>query len=338
MDEITVDVLITFYNQEKYVDRAMQSVFSQKGNFRLRVLIGDDGSTDGTVVKIQKWQEQYPKRIFVFTMERNEFDCKPSVFRASRNRLNLLKHVISDYFIFMDGDDFFDSIDKLQKQISVLENEDNRDCVACGHAIDALYEDGTRRAFATICNRKKKFTLRDYWPETYFHTNTILFRHEVTLETPSSLFENCFDDNGITFLFLHKGKIFYLPESMAVYCLTGDGLWTGESEIRRLILEILFYDVVMQYDSSLKFETRNRFFSVWKDLFKIKNNVDPVQLSSYVKEADEKNLVFSKLWLQYNYVGLWEHVRLYIEFLFIILSRFIYKGKQAIKRLSKKLN
>ena len=66
MDEITVDVLITFYNQEKYVDRAMQSVFSQKGNFRLNVLIGDDGSTDGTPKLLEQWKRSYPKQIRIF--------------------------------------------------------------------------------------------------------------------------------------------------------------------------------------------------------------------------------------------------------------------------------
>ena len=48
-----VSVLVTFYNQEDYVDEALQSVFDQKCDFDFEVLIGDDGSTDGTMAKLQ---------------------------------------------------------------------------------------------------------------------------------------------------------------------------------------------------------------------------------------------------------------------------------------------
>lgn len=34
-----LDVLVTFYNQEKYVDRALESVFSQQCNFSFNVLV-----------------------------------------------------------------------------------------------------------------------------------------------------------------------------------------------------------------------------------------------------------------------------------------------------------
>ena len=58
-----VSVLVTFYNQEDYVDEALQSVFDQKCDFDFEVLIGDDGSTDGTMAKLQKWKQKYPDTI-----------------------------------------------------------------------------------------------------------------------------------------------------------------------------------------------------------------------------------------------------------------------------------
>mgnify|MGYP000790527680 FL=1 len=48
-----VSVLVTFYNQEDYVDEALQSVFDQKCDFDFEVLIGDDGSTDGTITEME---------------------------------------------------------------------------------------------------------------------------------------------------------------------------------------------------------------------------------------------------------------------------------------------
>ncbi|MBQ4262096.1 MAG: glycosyltransferase, partial [Ruminococcus sp.] len=45
----TVSVIITFYNQEKYVDATMQSVLDQKTDFDFEIIAGDDGSSDRTV-------------------------------------------------------------------------------------------------------------------------------------------------------------------------------------------------------------------------------------------------------------------------------------------------
>lgn len=44
---VKLSILVTFYNQEEYVDRAMNSIFSQKTNFDYEIIIGDDGSSDG---------------------------------------------------------------------------------------------------------------------------------------------------------------------------------------------------------------------------------------------------------------------------------------------------
>ena len=70
MDEITVDVLITFYNQEKYVDLALKSIVNQKTDFGIKVLIGDDGSTDKTRDLVAKWIDRYPGMIELYVTER----------------------------------------------------------------------------------------------------------------------------------------------------------------------------------------------------------------------------------------------------------------------------
>ena len=102
-----VSVLVTFYNQEDYVDEALQSVFDQKCDFDFEVLIGDDGSTDGTMAKLQEWKQKYPDRMEIYVMDREPGVKYNSSQRASRNRLNLLQYVKGEYFAYLDGDDFY---------------------------------------------------------------------------------------------------------------------------------------------------------------------------------------------------------------------------------------
>ena len=96
-----VSVLVTFYNQEKYVDKALESIISQKTDFGIKILVGDDGSSDKTCEEVEKWINRYPEMIELYIMERNEEKVVPG-FRASRNRINLLSHVNTELFILME--------------------------------------------------------------------------------------------------------------------------------------------------------------------------------------------------------------------------------------------
>ncbi|MCR5020481.1 glycosyltransferase [Ruminococcus sp.] len=325
MNDVSVDILVTFYNQEEYINQALTSVFEQKGDFNFRVLVGDDGSSDCTPIILNEWEKRFPAQIKVFTMHRDEKHHLPGGFRASRNRLNLLKHVDADYFIFLDGDDYFDNPNKLQMQIEELEKGENQDCIACGHDIDALYRDGNRKLFAKVTSRQQKYTLKEYWSNMYSHTDTIVFRREAISGIPFYLIENSFNDNTITYLFLRRGKLLYLPKAMAVYRQTGDGIWTGETEIVSMIREMMLFDIANQLTPELKCATRSRFAHTWMRLFTLRKMIDQQKLEVYENEATEKHLQFTQKWIHFNSLDRHSSCELYFELIFAILSRIVFK-------------
>ena len=49
-----VSFLVTYYNQQDYVEESMNSILNIKKEFDWEILVGDDGSTDGTLEKICK--------------------------------------------------------------------------------------------------------------------------------------------------------------------------------------------------------------------------------------------------------------------------------------------
>ena len=108
MDEkIKISILITTYNTEKYIDDTLTSVFGQKLDYNYEVLVGDDGSQDGTVEIIQKWIKKFPEVIRLYIMPRDSKCRYNAVFRASQNRLNLVKYACGEYITFLDGDDVY---------------------------------------------------------------------------------------------------------------------------------------------------------------------------------------------------------------------------------------
>ena len=61
-DTAGVQVLLSTYNGEAYLRQQMESLFSQVG-VTVRVLVRDDGSTDGTPALLADWAAKFPLRV-----------------------------------------------------------------------------------------------------------------------------------------------------------------------------------------------------------------------------------------------------------------------------------
>lgn len=323
MSDYKISILVTFYNQEKYVDKALNSIFGQKTNFKYKVIIGDDGSSDGTISAIEKWKKKYPE-IELLVRDRND-GCNIGGFRASRNRLSLLRRVKTKYFIFLDGDDHFSDAKKLQMQYELLESEQNRDCIACAHDISALYPDGSIKPYSKKKVKEGKYDIKEYWKKYYFHTNTILFRSSLIKKLDLKLLENNYNDNMITFSALQFGKIYFIPKSMAVYNQTGDGIWTTNNKIANHIRNMFLYDICLIINPDLKYETGIRFGSSWLELFRLRKSISKAEYRNYYKEACDKHLKYSVMWLNYNESSFFQKLILIKKFAFLVLNSCIYK-------------
>lgn len=324
-----LDVLVTFYNQEKYVDRTLESVFSQQCDFPFNVLVGDDGSTDSTLAKVNEWSQKYPGRISVYSMDRETGKKYIGGFRASQNRLNLLKHVTSEYFIYLDGDDYYTDIDKFQTQIDILDNPTNSDCIACAHGIWAAYPDGKRELHNRSILKKGKVSLNKYWYSDYFHTDTIMVRSSVIPKIHSELLINNFNDNLITYDIFQNGMIYYLPKAMAAYDQNGEGIWTGEKQLINNLRNMFLYDLCLIINPNLKLQNKTRFYGTWKWFFNNRENIDKNSVEILYKEAEERNLIYSIMWLNID-----ENKRkLVFEFYKIAGVHFIFKNWRRVNKI-----
>lgn len=297
--EPRVSVLITFYNQEQYVDQALQSVIEQKTDFGVKILVGDDGSNDQTQERVRHWMDKFPGRIEMFVMERAP-GKHVGGFRASRNRLNLLQRVTTEYFIFLDGDDWFSFDGKLARQVAILDDPANQDCVACGHDTDMLFADGRRTKMSSHALKEGKYSPREYWERLYFHTDSLLARSSVIPTIDARLLENNFNDNMITFAIIQRGSLYYLPFSWAVYRQTGDGIWTSGNAVVNHLRNLFLYDLCNRVNPALRPATERRFRHTWRSLLKLRRQIDATALAPYAQEAADKRLANSLAWIHYR--------------------------------------
>lgn len=101
-----IDVIVTCFNEEKYIGGAIESVLAQtRADLIGRIFVVDDGSTDGSGDVIAEWAKR-DTRIVVLT--------QPNAgLAAARNAA--LAHVGAKWVCFLDGDDLWPA-HKLERQ------------------------------------------------------------------------------------------------------------------------------------------------------------------------------------------------------------------------------
>jgi glycosyltransferase involved in cell wall biosynthesis len=92
-----VTISIPTYNQEKYVARAIESALAQDYP-NLEIVVSDDASTDGTLAIARTFEGG---RVRVH-------GAKANVGRVANYRRSLTELASGDWFVNLDGDDFYD--------------------------------------------------------------------------------------------------------------------------------------------------------------------------------------------------------------------------------------
>ena len=76
MSNELVNIWMVTYNHENYIARAIESVLMQKTNFKYKLIIGEDNSTDNTRKIVQSYQLKFPDKITAFFNEKNRYKAR----------------------------------------------------------------------------------------------------------------------------------------------------------------------------------------------------------------------------------------------------------------------
>ena len=125
MEEIMLSIVLPVYNHEKYIAQALDSVLMQKTKYSYEVLVGEDASADNTGMILKEYEKTYPGKFKVFYREKNMFQMGKS------NSLDLRQRAKGKYLVFLEGDDFWTDENKIERQISFL--EEHPDYIAVAH-------------------------------------------------------------------------------------------------------------------------------------------------------------------------------------------------------------
>jgi FkbM family methyltransferase len=118
-----VSVIIPCYNFEDYIEQSILSAVSQKTNFEFEILVRDDMSSDNSQVCIER----------VANFNSNVKYFKPEENWGFKNIKFLMEQCKGEYIAWLDGDDYWTDIHKLQKQVDFLDQNPEYVMTFTGH-------------------------------------------------------------------------------------------------------------------------------------------------------------------------------------------------------------
>ncbi len=221
MDEVLVSVIMMCYNHESYIRKAIESVLSQKTNFRYEVIIHDDASTDHSAEIIKEYQRKYPEKIIAIIQKENLYSR-----RISARKVYIDPIIKGKYIATCECDDYWIDENKLQKQVDFL--EDHAEYAGCCHNCRLVNDQNQEFAYNYGVYKKcreHRYTLSDLAAGKYFpgQTASLLYNRKA-YDMHSEQEEQAFyairtrsGDLRRNMLLLLKGDIFYMQDIMSAH-------------------------------------------------------------------------------------------------------------------------
>lgn len=234
--DVKVSVLVITYNHEAFIRQALESVLAQTVTFSLEIIISEDCSLDRTRDIVIEYQQRYPEIVRLLLSERN--------LRSNEVVARGLRVARGTYIALLDGDDYWISSRKLQRQSDFLDQNPNS--AICFHNAKVIYED--RLGNSHLWNspeQKKETSIDDLWSGNFIATSSVMFRHNLSQQIPSWYIDMFpIGDWPLHILNAEHGSISFIDEVMSVYRQHSGGLYSTLSELQKQRATRRFYKMM----------------------------------------------------------------------------------------------
>lgn len=220
-----VSIICTAYNHEKYIADALEGFLAQETSFPYEVIVHDDASLDDTADIIRSYAAKYGDVIRPILQSENQHSkgvrLAPLLSGVARGR----------YVAFCEGDDYWISKDKLQRQYDCLKQ--NPKCSACVH--NAIVWDQEYQ-IAFLSEASKEDCLKDARriitegggrlnPTASIFCSRGGYRAHIANEYSAPV-----GDHPFLMSLSAYGDLVWLHEPMSVYRLKADSSWTSRTQ------------------------------------------------------------------------------------------------------------
>lgn len=235
---ITISVVVITYQHAAYIDECIQGILAQRTDASVELLIGEDGSTDGTREICQRLEREHPDRVKVFYRTREHPILVLGRPSGRRNLIETLRAARGKYIAFCEGDDHWIEPGKLQMQWEAMELDE----AASGCFTNAYNEtDGERQPFIggyTKEHEKDTLNLAEYLAGQGIPTCTFMFRRSELEHYLSVLPRLATGDTALFTSLLGLGHFIYLPVFTGVRVMHPGGVYSMKGALHHVRVQL----------------------------------------------------------------------------------------------------
>ncbi|MFU8787387.1 MAG: glycosyltransferase [Methylobacter sp.] len=246
-----ISVLLVTYNHENYIRQALDALFGQATKEPIELIVADDGSSDNTVSLIKEYENKKDHQ-FHFKYLDNKINLG-----ITKNYQRGFAACSGDYVAVLEGDDYWISPFKLQRQIEFLDA--HWECGLCS-ANYFVFEE-TRFHFYPRTAPGTGYRLlsaRDLIADNLVgNFSTCMYRKSALSALPKELFEICSYDWIVNICVARSSLIGFIEETMSVYRLHANGVWTQTAPTEKLKAQLALipvYDTLTDHVYHAEFE------------------------------------------------------------------------------------
>lgn len=215
---IKLSVTVITYNQEKFIEKTLNSILEQELDIPYEIIIGDDASSDSTANILKKYETKYPNIVKPIYRTKN--------LGHTGNYIETTKMANGEYIAHLDGDDLM-LPSKLQKQVDFLDN--NPGCSMVHHLVYFIDKDGnitgkTKARSATVG------TINNIIKQNHIINSSNMFRRssldEHFYNIPHSLMLH---DKLAHMIKTQYGKVCLIPEHLGSYRVYPESIFKSAS-------------------------------------------------------------------------------------------------------------
>ena len=262
-----LSVCVVAYNHERYIEQAVRSALVQRTDFDYEIVVGEDCSTDRTREILLELQREHPDRVRLLLRDRN--------LGAQLNFIETWRACRGEYIAWLDGDDYWTSPAKLQRQVDFLDARP--ECAICFHKASVVYEEHPEDGHLFPFEDPAEVSTIELLLETNpIATCSVVFRNHLFDALPDWFFDLKIGDWPLHILNARHGHIGYIGDVMAAYRIHSGGAWSAIPQYQLTrnsveMLELVNAHFNFEYDTILR-ATIARAYDHWAWLL-IRNQV-----------------------------------------------------------------
>jgi glycosyltransferase involved in cell wall biosynthesis len=239
VDQIPLTVIVITYNHESYVRQALDSVLAQETSFPFEIIISEDRSTDSTRDILQEYQALRPDRIRLLLSEVNLHDNEvvSRAIRAARGK----------YIAFLDGDDYWVSTDKLQKQHDYMEA--HPETAITYHPVERINEEGALFLIHTgaVPGKGNRIDIDDLIHDNVMAACSVVHRRAALGDPPEWVRDLPHGDWPMAIIAAQKGFVDRIDDIVARYRWNRHGVWSGLTQTEQWTTVLTVLDAVERH-------------------------------------------------------------------------------------------